>query len=86
VERGGFFEFESGTRLIVAFQPNRKPSSPAGIRVEFETDDVPAAFDRAKNGGLKIVEGLHPTHGGSTAFVVEDPDGLNFRIGSRWPL
>jgi uncharacterized glyoxalase superfamily protein PhnB len=52
----------------------RRPAQ--GVLINFETDDVDAAFARAQKAGLPILLGLRDEAFGQRHFITSDPNGI----------
>ena len=56
------------------------PSAPPAFEIAFETEDVPAALDRALGAGATLVQGALQMDWGQTTAYVRTPDGTLVEI------
>ena len=56
------------------------PAAPPAFEIAFETDDVPAALDRAVRAGATLVQGAKQMEWGQTTAYVRTPDGTLVEI------
>jgi len=48
----------------------------SGLLINFEVDDVDSEYDRAKQGGLPIVQALRDEPFGQRHYITKDPNGV----------
>jgi len=61
------------------------PGTGGGKSVYVAVADADAAFARAKNAGVEILEGLTNRDYGSREFICRDPQGNVWCFGTYWP-
>lgn len=56
---------------------------PQGVGIVFETDDVDSWYERVRQKGLPIKEGLINQEWGHRSFRLVDPDGIEVYVFSK---
>lgn len=89
----GHAELALGSSIIMCGQAQQDeygkivglPGQQGGKSLYIAVDDVDAMFERARNAGAAIEQGLTDRDYGSREFICRDPEGNIWCFGTYWP-
>ncbi len=89
----GHAELALGSSIIMCGQAQEdeygnivgEPSDQGGKSLYVAVDDVDALFERVRNAGAAIEQGLTDRDYGSREFICRDPEGNVWCFGTYWP-